>query len=184
MSVIVAHPPATERLEFREMSPADQADMEMLLGDPDIMWVYPKAFDRERVRDWIDWNLRLYGERGFGLWLLTMRETGEFVGECGLTPQEVEGTTEVEVGYHVLQRFWGRGLASEAAAACRDFARDVVGLERIVALIDPRNVASQHVAANIGLVHERDAVLPTKTLRVYVAYLRTRPGTAAGSPGG
>lgn len=153
------------------MTPADQPDMERLLGDAEVMWVYGAPFDRERVRDWIDWNVRLYRDHGFGLWLLTLRETGEFVGECGLTPQVVEGTTEIEVGYQLLTAFWGRGLASEAAAACRDFARDVARLDRLVALIDPRNTASQHVAASIGLAYERDATFPTKTLRVYATSL-------------
>ena len=169
------------------MTHEDQPEMERLLGDPRVMWVYSEPFDRDRVRAWIEWNLRLYDERGFGLWLLTLRDTGEFVGECGLVPQDVEGISEIEVGYQLHQRFWGRGLATEAAAACRDFARDVVGLDRVVALIDPRNVASQHVAANIGLVHERDVQFPAKVLGVWATEppdllrVRTRPGTSVGS---
>lgn len=165
-------PPPTSRLTFREMTPADQPQMQLLLGDPDVMWVYPRPYDHDKVRAWIDWNVGLYRDRGFGLWLLTLRETGEFVGECGLTPQQVEGTTEIEVGYQLLKRFWGRGLATEAALACRDFARDVIGLDRLVALIDPRNVPSQHVAGNVGLTFEREATFPTKVLRVYAARLR------------
>src|SRR4051794_7139915 len=106
----MAVPPPTPRLAFREMTLADQPDMERLLGDPEVMWVYPRPYDAERVRDWIEWNRRLYRDRGFGLWLLTLRDTGAFVGECGLTPQEVEGTTEIEVGYQLLKEFWGRGL--------------------------------------------------------------------------
>ena len=66
-------------------------------------------------------------------------------------------------------------------AAPNDFARDVIGLDRLVALIDPRNIASQHVAAKIGLTHERDATFPTKILRVYATDFRNQPGTAAGS---
>ena len=178
----MACPPPTARLAFREMTHKDQPPLERLLGDPAVMWVYTAPFDSAAVRAWIDWNLGLYQERGFGLWLLTLRETGEFVGECGLTIQNVEGTAEIEVGYQLLQEHWGRGLATEAAAACRDFARDVLGLDRLVALIDPRNVASQHVASRIGLVLERQARFPTKVLGVYAADLRTRRGTAADSP--
>ena len=177
-----ACPPPTARLAFREMTADDQPALERLLGDPEVMWVYATPFDGDRVRGWIDWNLRLYRERGFGLWLLTLRETGEFVGECGLTPQVVEGVTEIEVGYQLHRRFWGTGLATEAAAACREFARDVVGLDRLVALIDPRNVASQRVAAKIGLRLERHAEFPTKVLGVWAAPLRTPPGSAADSP--
>lgn len=165
------HPPPTARLAFREMTTADLDAMATLLGDPLVMWVYPHPYSRLEVLDWIEGTIALYRERGFGLWLLTLRETGEFVGECGLVPQVVEGRHEVEVGYHVLPALWGRGLATEAVTACRDFARDVAGLDRIVALIDPRNVASQHVATKSGLSFEREAMVPGKLLRVYAAAL-------------
>lgn len=181
-------PGPTARLTFREMTRRDQPELERLLGDPEVMWVYPEPFGERRVREWIDWNLRLYRERGFGLWLLHDRETGALVGECGLVEQNVEGVTEIEVGYQLLRESWGRGLATEAAAACRDHARDVAGLTRLVALIDPRNTASQRVAANIGLTLERKVQFPSKILGVWAADLhagiRTPPGTAAGSPRG
>jgi len=166
------------------MTEADQPLLEGLLGDPDVMWVYPAPFDAERVRDWIAWNRRLYRDRGFGLWVLHETATGDFVGECGLVEQDVEGATEIEVGYQLHRRFWGRGLATEAAAACLAHARDVVGLDRLVALIDPRNAASQRVAANIGLALEREVQFPTKVLGVWAVNFRTVRGTAGGSPRG
>jgi RimJ/RimL family protein N-acetyltransferase len=164
-------PPPTTRLEFREMTLADLDDLASLLGDPEVMWVYPEPYSRDEARTWIDHNRRTYRDVGFGLWLLTLRDTGEFVGECGLTPQMVEGTAEVEVGYHIRTKFQGQGLATEAAGACRDFARTVAGLPRLVALIDHRNLASQRVAAKIGLTFEREAVVPTKVLGVWSAQL-------------
>ena len=148
------------------MTLADIDDLALLLGDPDVLWVYPHPYTRDEARGWIEWNVGLYRELGFGLWYLTLRDTGEFVGECGLTPQQVEGATEIEVGYHVRPKFWGLGFATEAARACRSFAREVAGLHRLVALIDPRNVASQRVAAKIGLAFEREASVPGKVLRV------------------
>lgn len=160
-------PEPTARLAFREMSRDDLDAMAGLLGDPVVMWVYPHPYSRDQAVEWIERSINLYRERGFGLWLLTLRGTGEFVGECGLVPQVVEGQTHVEVGYHIRPELWGRGLATEAVAACRDFARDVAGLEGIVALIDPRNVASQRVATKAGLTYERDAQVPGKVLRVY-----------------
>jgi RimJ/RimL family protein N-acetyltransferase len=167
----VSIPQPTARLAFREMTLADLDDMASLLGDPVVMWVYPEPYSRDGAREWIERNQRTYRERGFGLWLLMLRDTGEFVGECGLTPQVVEGTAEVEVGYHIRTQFQGLGLATEAAASCRDVARDVARLDRLVALIDHRNLASQRVAAKIGLTFERDAVFPTKVLGVWSAQL-------------
>ena len=139
------------------MTPDDLDDMAALLGDPRVMRYYPHPKRRDEVSAWIAWNQRLYREHGFGLWLLTLRDTGEFVGECGLTPQQVDGVTEIEVGYHVRTALQGRGLATEAAAACRDHARDVLQVDRLIAIIDPRNRPSQGVAEKLGLVVERES---------------------------
>ena len=110
----MAVPGPTARLRFREMTPADQAPMETLLGDPAVMWVYPRPYDPVGVRGWIDWNVRLYREHGFGLWLLELRETGEFIGECGLTPQVVEGVTDEPIPVYEV-RVEGDEVRVEAA---------------------------------------------------------------------
>jgi RimJ/RimL family protein N-acetyltransferase len=77
-----------------------------------------------------------------------------------MTPQEVDGVTELEVGYRVLPALQGRGYATEAAAASRDFARDVLGAKRLVAIIHPDNRPSQRVAEKRAVVHGgRDAII-------------------------
>jgi len=168
----MAHPAPTARLRFREMTVADLDSMAMLLGDPEVMTYYDHPKSRAEALAWIEWNQRLYTERGFGLWTLELNDDGAFVGDCGLTPQEVEGTVEIEVGYHVRRALQGQGYGTEAAAACRDFARETLGLHRLIALIDPGNRASQRVAEKIGLTHERDTVRASgKLLRVYAAAL-------------
>ncbi|MGW6213029.1 GNAT family N-acetyltransferase [Streptomyces sp. NPDC055109] len=151
-------PPPTERLSFRQMAEGDLDDMAALLGDPDVMRHYPRPRTREESLAWIQWNQRLYQQEGFGLWLVSIRATGEFVGDCGLTPQEIEGVTELEVGYHVRADLQGNGFATEAARACHDHARDALGATRLIAIVRPDNLASQRVAAKIGLPFEREAV--------------------------
>jgi RimJ/RimL family protein N-acetyltransferase len=148
-------PPPTPRLTFREMTPDDLDNMAALLGDPQVMRYYPQPKSRQEALAWIAWNQRLYREHGFGLWLLTLRATEEFVGDCGLTPQQVDGVTELEVGYHIRAALQGRGLATEAAAACRDHARDVLGVDRLIAIIGLGNRPSQRVAEKLGLALER-----------------------------
>ncbi|MFM9588374.1 GNAT family N-acetyltransferase [Streptomyces scabiei] len=157
-------PPPTPRLAFRQMTEDDLDDMAALLGDPDVMRHYPRPRTRREALDWIEWKQRLYRQEGHGLWLLALRATGEFVGDCGLTPQEIEGVTELEVGYRVRADLQGRGYATEAAAACRDHARDVLRAERLVAIIRPGNRPSQRVAEKIGLPFEREAVSRTGPL--------------------
>ena len=94
-------------------------------------------------------------ELGYGLWIIETK-AGEFVGDCGLTWQAVNGRPELEVGYHVRVEMQGRGYATEAAAACRDFARDALEAVHLVAIIHPDNAASSRVAQKIGLEFEED----------------------------
>jgi len=148
----------TARLALREMTDDDLDDLAALLGDPAVMAYYPRPYTREQARGWIDWNRRSYRDNGFGLWVMTLRQSGEFVGDCGLTYQRIDGVDELEVGYHVRTARQDNGYATEAAAAARDFARDVLGARRLIAIINPRNLPSQRVAAKIGLEVEKHAV--------------------------
>jgi RimJ/RimL family protein N-acetyltransferase len=150
-------PFATARLTLRELTDADLDDLADLLGDPEVMKYYPRARTRSEAQDWIDAQRRRYQADGFGLWAVELTETGEFVGDCGLTVQHVDGVDEVEVGYHVRAKFHRRGYASEAAAACRDLARDHFAVRRLIAIIAPENVPSQGVARKIGLTLEKRA---------------------------
>jgi RimJ/RimL family protein N-acetyltransferase len=159
----------TRRLILREMTGADLDDMAALLGDPEVMRYYPAPKSRAEAQAWINWNQRLYRERGFGLWAVALRATGEFAGDCGLTPQRVDDAEEIEIGYHLRASLQGNGFATEAAAACRDFARDVLGLRRLIAIIDPANIPSQRVAAKIGLKEEKRTTVFGSQRVIYAA---------------
>ncbi|HLK73066.1 MAG TPA: GNAT family N-acetyltransferase [Streptosporangiaceae bacterium] len=145
-----------------------------MLGDPEVMTYYPRPKTRDEAVQWVDWNRALYRTHGYGLWVLRTADGG-FVGDCGLTPQLVDGVTELEVGYHVLPSLQGRGYATEAAAASRDFARDVLGATRLIAIIHPDNRPSQRVAEKIGLCAEkRTAVHGGRDAVIYAAALGPR----------
>lgn len=148
-------PEPTARLRFREMGEADLDAMAALLGDPEVMRFYPAPKSRGEARGWIDWNVRNYRDHGHGLWIVEDHE-GRFVGDCGLTWQPVNGVRRLEVGYHVVPALQGRGLATEAASACRDAARDVLGSPELIALVHPENTASRRVAEKIGMSHIED----------------------------
>jgi RimJ/RimL family protein N-acetyltransferase len=168
----MAPPSPTSRLRFRELSIDDLDEMADLLGDPAVMAYYDHPKSRGESRAWIEWSRQLYRERGFGLWRIELADDGTFVGDCGLTPQQVDGVEELEVGYHVRPACQGRGYATEAARACLDHARDVIGARRLIALIDPDNVASRRVAEKIGLRYEKDSLRPSgRRLEVYAASL-------------
>jgi RimJ/RimL family protein N-acetyltransferase len=141
-----------------------------------VMRYYPRPKTRDEALGWIEWNRRLYHECGFGLWLISLRETGEFVGDCGLTLQEVNGETEIEVGYHVKRELWCSGLATEGARACISYATEVLDLDRIVAIIDPRNAASARVAEKIGMRREREVVYASRVAQLFALNRPVRCG--------
>jgi RimJ/RimL family protein N-acetyltransferase len=132
------------------MASADLDDMAAMLGDPRVMRFYPAPKTRDEARAWIEWNLRGYADHGFGLWAVETA-AGEFVGDCGLTWQAVNGVRKLEVGYHVRAALQGRGYATEAAAAVRDLAREARIDPELVAIIHPDNRASERVAEKIGM---------------------------------
>lgn len=103
---------------------------------------------------WIAWNRRNYDQHGFGLWVVETH-AGRFVGDCGLTMQEVEDEWCVEAGWHVRHDLRRQGYATEAALAVREAAR-TAGIEHVIAIIRPDNLPSQRVATKIGLVRGRE----------------------------
>jgi RimJ/RimL family protein N-acetyltransferase len=151
-------PPDTERLRFRRFVPEDVDFMHSLLCDPEHMRFYPRTYSRDEARAWLEWQFSLYREHGFGLWMLELKDTGEPVGQCGFTIQDVEGDKEVEIGYHISKHYWRQGLAYEAAAACRDYAFEVLGLERIVITTGTDNIPSQGVARKVGMTYDREYI--------------------------
>lgn len=164
-------PLPTKRLRFREMTPADIGQMSSLLGDPRVMTYYPAPKTREEAAAWIDWNQVNYAHHGYGLWIVETHD-GDFVGDCGLTWQNVNGRSELEVGYHVRQDLQRRGYATEAALSCLEYARDVVEVDRLVAIIHPDNRASRRVAERIGMRHLEDALAGSTVRTVMGVELR------------
>lgn len=151
-------PGPTERLTFQEMVNDDLDDVARLLGDPDVMRYYPSRKTREGAQRWIDWNLRNYAEHGYGLWIIRTRRDGSFVGDCGLTWQEVDGTPVLEVGYHVAPAHQGSGYATEAAKACLDLALGPLAAGHVTAIINPENTPSRRVAEKLGMALEIETV--------------------------
>lgn len=137
------------------MTSADLDSMSALLGDPVVMTFYPAPKSREEAAQWISWNEANYAEHGYGLWIVETHH-GEFLGDCGLTWQEVNGRLELEVGYHMRSNVQGRGFATEAAAACKDLARDELHVQQLVAIIHPDNASSRRVAEKIGMQRIED----------------------------
>ncbi len=145
----------TGRLKLRRYRPEDLEFLLPVLGDPVSMRYYPHAFSRDECMAWIERQLHRYQTDGFGLWAIELRETGTFVGDCGLTVQSVDRAREVEVGWHVHPDRQGQGIATEAGLGCRDHAFRTLGLTRLISLVRPENLASCRVAEKIGMRVEK-----------------------------
>ena len=146
----------TERLVLRPLAFSDEDALHAVLGDAETMRWYPHPFSQEETHRWIEWNLESYAENGHGLWGLVLRESGELVGDCGLTIQHVDGEDFVEVGWHVRRDLWGQGLATEAGRACADHALGEMKVDRLISLVRPENVASCRVAEKLGMTVWKD----------------------------
>lgn len=149
----------TPRLRLRPYTGDDLELLVPLLGDPEGMRTMGGPFDRKGAQAWLDRNLQRYAETdGLGRYAVFLRETGEYVGDCGPVPTTVEGTPEVELGWIVDPRFRGRGIATEAAAGWRDRCFGPLGLTRLISMVDEHNIASRRVAEKIGMQVERTAL--------------------------
>lgn len=100
----------TERLLLREFRLDDFDALYQILSDPETMQHYPKPFDRERTKRWIEWNLENYQKYGFRLWAVTLKETNEFIGNCGITMQNIDGESLPEIGYHINKKLWEKWI--------------------------------------------------------------------------
>ncbi len=147
----------TERLLLRPFARDDLDEFASINADAGVMRYIGDGKPQTRAQTEMRLNVILehWAQHGFGLWALVNKASNALIGFCGL--QYLDNTAEIEVGYRLARQFWGLGYASEAAAATLRYAFEVLGLDRIVAVVQPENVASQSVIEKIGLRYVKDA---------------------------
>ena len=156
----------TNRLILREMRPDDFDALYKVLADKETMEHYPAPYDADGVHSWIDRNIKRYQTFGFGLWAVCLRDTGEMIGDCGLTMQMINGEIKPEIGYHIRKDMQRQGYGSEAAAAVRDWAFANTPFQTLYSYMKHTNEASAKTAVSYGcrLVDKFDDDINTKTL--------------------
>lgn len=140
----------TERLILREMNMNDYEALYAVLADSDIMKHYPYSFDEKRVRSWIDRNVERYRIFGFGLWAVCLKSSGEMIGDCGLTMQNIGGVIKPEIGYHIRHDMQRKGFAKEAATAVRDWTFKNTPFNEIYSYMKYTNEPSSKSAMSWG----------------------------------
>lgn len=146
----------TERLLLRQFTAADAAFILEQVNEPSFIQNIGDRGVRtlDDARAYIsNGPVASYTKNGFGLYLVALKKTGESIGMCGLIKRDT--LDDVDIGYAFLPKFWGKGYAVEAALCVKAYAKDVIGLKRIVAITNPDNEGSIRVLEKIGLRFER-----------------------------
>ena len=158
----------TKRLILRNLTMEDFDALHEILSDPETMRHYSAPFSEERTRAWITWNMNNYKTLGFGLWGVVLRETGELIGDCGISMQNIRGKMLPEIGYHIHKDHQRRGYATEAARACMEFVFEHTAFHAVYSYMKYTNAASYGVALKNGMrfMEEYDDPVNTRT-RIY-----------------
>jgi len=149
---------ASSRLLARRLQPEDASEIHRMHQDPEQMALLGGVRDEQQTAAYMARNLAHWSRYGFGPWLLIFREDDRVAGRALLRHLTLETGDEVEVGYSLHPVFWGRGLATEIAGACLEWARTDLRLASVVALTRPDNIRSQRVLTKIGMQIERQIV--------------------------
>ena len=162
----------TNRLILRDYTMDDYEALYEIMSDPETMQHYPKPFDEEKVRSWIQWNLDNYQKYGFGLWAVTLKETDEFIGDCGITLQNIDGEMLPEIGYHIHKAHWRKGYGSEAAKAVRNWVFQHTKYNAVYSYMKYTNEASCRTAMANGMRKVKE--YPDEKNGISYAYAITR----------
>lgn len=159
----------SDRLVTRYLTRHDFEAWSEFLNDPLATALFPASFfppDQNPAEIWIERQLTRYQEKLYGVQAILNKSTGDFLGQAGLILQEVDGIKELEVGYHMLRKYWGMGYAPEAARLFIDFAFSNQQSDSVISIIDVRNIKSQRVSEKNGLKIDKQTVW--RDLDVYI----------------
>jgi [ribosomal protein S5]-alanine N-acetyltransferase len=142
----------TERLHLRPFMLGDEAAIHAVYADPEVMRYVGHGAHRTSAETAA--ALRTYGDvlerHGYSFLAVVERSSGALVGDGGLHPLAGVGP-DVELGYTLARRAWGRGYATELGRALVEYAFTVLRVPRVVAQVEPANAASRHVLAKLGM---------------------------------
>lgn len=159
----------TSRLKFRLLT-TDDFDNWLPLFTKDVAKFLGMAAlktPKEQCKKWFELAKNRYDNDLGGMNVLIDKNTGNFVGQCGLLVQTLENKTEIEIGYSILPEFWNLGYASEAAQKCRNYAFENNIAEHLISIIHIDNVKSEKVALNNGMKLWKTTTFKEMPVNVY-----------------
>ena len=166
---------STERIHIRPLIMSDKDWWNAYFESEKCMKYMPKSLlqNEDPSRTWIEKQLNRYKDGEFGLELITDIQTGDKVGQCGLMTQSVDNEIHLEVGYHLIDKYWKKGYASHAAKCFRDLAFKHFNAKELISIIHVQNQPSQNVAMSNGMTLWKE----TKFKQIDVLIYRIKKST-------
>ncbi len=161
---------STQRLSIRPLTLADQKAWAPFFVQNESLRFFdldPELSPEQKAELWINWQLDRYAQNRFGLLGLVSKENNTLIGMCGFLTQEINGQTEIEIGYHVLPAYWGKGFATEAAQYFKNYAWQQKLTDSLISIIHVDNIRSQRVAGKNGMLQTIKTEFRGKPVYIY-----------------
>jgi len=158
----------TPRLLIRTLEPDDAPSLMHVLGDAEVMRFSIRGVcTPEDIREYIERAISSYAERGYGLWALVEKTSSSVIGYCGFGPLMIDEEDQIEIGYRLARRYWGQGLITEAASKVLAHGFGQLGLDTVIAVIQPENIGSVRVAEKVGFHTFKNSRYHGHDVRIY-----------------
>ena len=160
----------TERLRFRLLTRGDYNTWIELFENDSVggfLGMAHLSSPQEKCNKWFEACENRYKNDLGGMNVLIDKSTGQFVGQCGLLVQEVDGMEELEIGYSILPKFWNMGYATEAARKCRDIAFINSYTDSLISIVHKENIKSEKVALKNGMIQTKQTVFKDMPVNIF-----------------
>jgi [ribosomal protein S5]-alanine N-acetyltransferase len=158
----------TKRLILREFQQQDFQELVPILENPQVMkFSLTGALSITKTQEKIQSFITSYQKFGFGKWAVIVKESNQLVGYCGMAVEQIDNKDEVEIGYRLEPRFWGNGLATEAALTVIQYGFDQFKFPYILGIVERENTASARVLKKLGMRYDRETLFHSIKMDVY-----------------
>lgn len=158
----------TQRLVLREFQREDFRELAPILANPQVMQFSPTGIlSIAQTQEKIETFITTYKKFGFGKWAVIFKESNELIGYCGIALEQIDNKNEKEIGYRLDPRFWGKGLATEAAATAIQYGFEQLNFPYILGIVERANTASVKVLGKLGMQYQRETLFHGVKMDVY-----------------
>ena len=163
----------TERLILRPFEESDFEDLKSVWGDSETMLFYAEIHSEEKMKEIISEQIHTFQKYGYGLFVVLEKYDGSFIGDCGITIQDIDRVNEYEIGYRIKKEHWGVGYAPEAARAVKKYGFETLHLKKLCSYMESAHKQSRRVAEKIGMKVEKEYLNPNNRNLLTTVYSTT-----------